>query len=136
MPDPNVVARTALGDIEARMGIPLLEELLAERDGLVQQVAALRARHAAWGTYGDLRKIELCKIAAALRGTAVAAGVKMTEAAIDEAAHADSRYIQFVTTATEEKTAWVLLEDRIQGIADTIQRANAIARFLAAEAHL
>ena len=60
----------------------------------------------------------------------------MTEAAIDEAAHADSRYVAFVAQATQEKAEWAVLENRVQGINDTIQRANAVARYLTAEAHL
>ena len=127
---------TSLGEIEARMGLPSLESLLAERDTLVQQVASLRARHGPFGTYQDLRKIELARVAATIRAKAVEAGAKITEAAIEEAAHSHSDYIAFVTDATNEKAGWIVRENRIQGIQDTIQRANVIGRFLAAEAHL
>lgn len=135
MPD-HIVAQTALGEIEARIGLQPLEELLAERDTLVQQVADLRARHGPFGTYQDIRKIQLASIAATLRAKAVAEERKLTEAAIDEAAHADGRYVDFVTMATREKAEWAVAENRIQGIGDTIRRANAIAHYLAAEAHL
>ena len=60
----------------------------------------------------------------------------MTESAIEQAAHADPRYMEFITHATREKAEWAIAENRITGIGDTILRANAIARYLAAEAHL
>lgn len=136
MPDTAVVAHTRLGDIEARMGLMPIEELLAERDELVRQVAPLRARHGPFGTFEALRKVELSTVAATLRAQAVAENRKMTEAAIDEGAHADSRYIAFVTVATSEKAEWAILENSIQGINDTINRGQAVAKYLAAEVTL
>lgn len=132
----TIVARSPFGEIEARIGLMPLEELLAERDALVREVAPLRARHGAFGTYGDLRKIELAKVAAVLRATAAAETRKVTEAALEEASHAAPSYIDFVTAATNEKARYFELENRIQGIEDTIQRANAVARYLASEARL
>lgn len=133
---PDHMVATALGEIEARMGIPSIESLLAERDELVQQVAPLRAKHGPFGTYDALRKVELSTIASALRAQAVADGRKMTEASIEEAAHSDSRYVTFVTIATQEKTEWATLENRITGVADTIRRGEAIAYYLSSEARL
>lgn len=124
------------GEVESRMGIQPLEELLHERDQLVKQVAPLRAKHGPFGTYGALRKVQLAAVAATIRAKAVEQGTKLTEAAIDEAAHASGAYMDFITQATREKTEWVLLENSVQGIQDTILRANAVARYLAAEAHL
>lgn len=134
--DAGWVPRSPFGEIEARMGIPSIESLLAERDDLVKQVAPLRAKHGPFGTYDALRKVELSTIASVLRAQAVADGRKMTEAGIDEAAHADDRYIAFITLATQEKAEWAILENTITGITDAIQRGNVIARYLAAEAHL
>lgn len=132
----RLVARSPFGEIESRIGLMPIEELLAERDDLVRQVAPLRAKHGPFGTYGDLRKIELAKVAAMLRAGAVAETRKITEAAIEEASHAAPPYVQFVVESTEEKARYFELENRIQGIEDTIQRANAVARYLSAEAML
>ncbi len=133
MPDQGIVARDALADIEDRMGLPSIDKLLAERADLIKRVAPLRARHGNGGTYGDLRKIELSQIAAALRAKAVAASTKLTEAAIDEAAHADDRYVKYVTQATTERVDFIEIEDQIQAINDQINRGQAIARYLSAE---
>lgn len=135
-PPIDPALRTPQMEIQDRMGIDPLEELLAERDDLVKQVAPLRARHGSFGTFDALRKVELATIAASLRAQAVLDGRKVTEAGLDEAAHADSRYIQFVTTATLEKAEWAMLENRIQGVNDTINRGNVVGRFLAQEAGL
>lgn len=134
MGKPDVVtARTPFGDLEARIGLVPIESLLAERDTLVQQVAELRARHGAFGTYDALRKVQLATIAAKLRAQALATGTKVTEASLDEAAHASPEYADFITQMTEEKAAWAIQENRITSISDTIQRGNVIGRFLASE---
>lgn len=125
-----------MGEIEARMGIIPLEELLAERDELVQQVARLRARHGPGGTWPDERKVELSKIAAMIRAQAVLEGKKMTEAWLDECSHSHDQYAAFIAAGTTEKADWVIAEARIEGIDFTIQRGQAIARYLSAEVHL
>lgn len=128
--------RTPTGEIESRMGLIPLEELLAERDELVAQVAPLRARHGSFGTYDALRTIELAKAAAAVRGRAVAESQKVTEAFIEEAARSSESYAAWVTQATLEKAEWAVLENRIDGINDTINRGQAVARYLSAEVSL
>lgn len=132
----QVIARDARAELEARIGIEPLESLLAERHELVQQVADLRARHGSFGTWGDLRKTELATIAQSIRARAIAETRKMTEAAIEEAAHADPRYVEFITDATRERARLTIAEDRIQAINDRIMRDQALARFVSAEAHL
>lgn len=127
---------STLGDIESRMGLPSVESLLAERDTLVQQIATLRAKHGPFGTFEALRKIELATIASSLRARALSEVRKITEAAIDEAAHADERYVRFMAEATQEKAEWAVQENRIVGIGETINRGNVIGRYLAAELHL
>jgi hypothetical protein len=137
MQQPDVVtARSPLGDIEARVGIPPIEELLAERDTLVKKLAPLRAKHGPGGIFQDERKVELAKIAAALRATWVGEAKKVTEAQIEEASHSDPRYVDYIVKATVEKAEYVVLENTVQGISDTIQRGNVIARYLANEVTL
>jgi len=134
---PDTVAPVStLSDIELRMGIPSLESLLAERDTLVKELAPLRAKHGPGGIFGDLRKAELAKVAAMIRAMAVGSQQKVTEAFIEESAHQHPTYTDFLTQATVEKARYFELENRAMGIADLIQRGNAVARYLAAEAHL
>lgn len=124
---------TPTGDIEARMGLIPLEELLAERDTLVSRLARLRAVYGPGGTFDAQRKIELSKAQALVRAQATLEGKKVTEAYLDEAAHCADSYVQCITDATSERADWITLEERVAGIDFTIQRGQAVARFLASE---
>lgn len=125
-----------MSDHEHRMGVVPLETLLAERDTLVKQVAPLRAKYGAWGTFEALRKIRLAQLAQLKRAELLRDGERLTEAAIEDAAHADERYVDFVTQATSERATWAVLENRVQGITDTIMRGQSVARFVTAETAL
>jgi hypothetical protein len=127
---------TPVGEIEQRMGIPPLEVLLAERDDLVRQVARLRALYGPGGTFDAQRKIELSKAAAVVRAQAVLEGKKVTESYLDEAAHTSNGYVDFIIQATSERADWILLEARIEGIDFTINRGQAVAKYLANEVSL
>jgi hypothetical protein len=133
--DP-VVGRSRMGDIEDRLGIRPIEELLHERQQAVEKVADLRAKHGSFGTWGDMRKSQLSTIKMRLRAEIQRDGGKSTEAALEDAAHADPGYTDLIITATQERARLTLLESRIEAIDMEIQRANAIARFCASEARL
>src|SRR5258706_11605351 len=95
--EPDVViARTSMAELEAKMGIPPLEGLLAERDELVAQVARLRAKHGSFGTWDSERKIALAAAAALVRGQASLEQKRITESAIDEGAHTHPSYVDFI----------------------------------------
>jgi hypothetical protein len=130
---PDEVYTPVMADIESRMGIDPIHILHATRAAKVAQVADLRARFGVGGTYNDLRKIELAQIAALLRAQALRDGVKLTESAIDESAHADARYMQFVADATSARAKWAILEDEIQAVDELINRGQACARFVSME---
>ena len=118
------------------MGIEPIAELLAERDELVEQVADLRARFGPGGTWNDLRKVKLAALAQIKRAAWTREGLKFTEAMVDEAAHADPSYVDEVIGATRARADWVRLENRIQGIEETINRGQAVARYVTSELHL
>ncbi len=132
----RIVALDPMAQVEERMGLRPVSELLAERETLVERVADLRARHGSFGTYGDLRKIELSRIAMMLRAQAVKDGIKVTEGGIEDAAHAHPDYVAFVTAATLQRAEWVRLENQIEAIEATIRRGQSVASYLSAEARL
>lgn len=136
MTKPGWVTRSPMADLEAKIGLQPLDELLAARDDLVEQAASLHARHGGWGTWDHERKSRLAIIAALLRAQALRDGVKVTEASLTEAAHASPDYMTFVTEATNDRAELFRLESKIQAIDATIQRANVIARYAANEARL
>lgn len=133
---PDVVYAEKMAGIEARMGLEPIHELLARRQELVEQVADLRARYGSFGTFDAMRKATLSQIKMQIRAQAVASGVKKTEACLDEEAHADARYVEFITTATQGRADLAVLESKIEHIDATIYRANVVARYLSAEAAL
>lgn len=132
----EILARSPMADIEARMGIVPVEELLAERRRLVEQVAELRARHGSFGTFDAERKSKLATIKMMLRARAARDQIKKTEMALEDEAHAHPDYVEFVAAATMERARLTKVEALIDSIDATIQRANAVARYLTAEAHL
>jgi len=133
---PDVVYAEKMADVETRMGLDPIHELLAKRQEFVEQVADLRARYGSFGTFDPMRKATLSQIKMLIRAQSVAAGVKKTEACLDEEAHADARYVEFITSATQGRADLAVLESKIEHIDATIYRANAIARYLSAEAAL
>lgn len=129
--------RAPMREVETRLGVEPIDRLLAERDGLVEQVATLRARYGGWGTFDHLRKMELARIAGLIRAQSVRDKEgKVTQAEVDDRAHSHPDYRDFITTATTERAQWVKLEAKIENIDATIQRANAVVRYLTSEAKL
>lgn len=120
-------------ELESRAGVEPLDELLAQRQALVEQVAPLRALYGPFGVWDAQRKVELAKSQAIVRAEALAKGVKVTEAFIDEAAHAGDRYADFIIQSTEARANWIVLEEQIQAITDRIQRGNVLGRFASQE---
>lgn len=116
-----------------RLGIVPLEGLLAERDALVKQVAPLRAKYGSFGTWDSIRKIELAKLAGIIRAKALESGKRLSNDEVDDLSHADPRYQDFVIEATRQRGEWTILENRISGIEETINRGQVIGRFLANE---
>jgi hypothetical protein len=129
----TVVHASPQTDVEQRMQLIPLEDLLRERDDLVTQVARLRALYSAGGTFDALRKIELSKAAAVVRAQATLEGKKVTEAYLDEMAHVSKSYVDFIVKATSERADWITLEARIEGIDFTINRGQACAKYITAE---
>lgn len=123
-------------DTEEQLGIQPIDEMLANRAKLVDQVADLRARFGSFGTFDHLRKIELSRIAGLVRAQAVRDKVKMTAAEVEDATHSHPDYRDFITAATARRAEWVKVESQIEAIDATIQRANAIVRYITSEARL
>lgn len=132
----NLTLRSPMALLEERLGLDPVSEMMARRERLVDQVADLRAKHGSWGTWDHARKTELATIKMVLRAQAQRDGVKVTEASLEDSAHADPRYMEFVTNATVERANLTRLEAKIETIDATIQRANTLTRYLQAEARL
>jgi AraC-like DNA-binding protein len=87
--------------------------LIDEIEALDNTAAPLRAVYGSFGTFEYERKNLLCAIADELRLSYQSAGVKYTEAQIDQKAHADPRYIARITLATQERTRLALIDAEV-----------------------
>jgi len=131
------MALTPMGRIESgKLGIQPIEELLAQRQHIVNKVADLRARFGPFGTFDHLRKIELARLKALIRIQATRDKIKMTGDQVDDEAHAHPDYLEFISAATIKRAEWVRLESQIEEIDMTIQRGQAVARYTSSELYL
>lgn len=129
-------APSGRADVEARIGIQPIEELLDERRTHVEKAASLRARYGPFGTWDHERKTRIAGIKATIRAQYARDGVKVTEAQLDDEAHGHPDYKDFIVQATRDRAEWIRAENKIQDVNDLIQRDAAIARHVAAEARL
>lgn len=86
------------------------EGLIDDIEALDTTAAPIGAVYGSFGTFEYERKNLLCAIADELRLSFQSAGVKYTEAQIDQKAHADPRYVARITLATQERTTLALLD--------------------------
>ena len=120
-------------EIELRAGVEPLNQLLSERDVLVEQVADLRAKFGPFGTFDHLRKIELSRIKSVVRLQAMQDNRKMNNDQVDEEAHEHPDYTQFVVQATKDRARWMRFEAKIEAIDYRIQRGQGLLRYAASE---
>ena len=123
-------------DMELKMSIIPIAELLPERAKLVDKVADLRARFSTFGTWDALRKIELSRIKGLLRAQATRDKRKLTLVQLDEEAHAHADYVDFVIQGTKDRAEWTRCEERIKAMDMTVNRGQAVAKYAVAELHL
>lgn len=127
-----------MAEIEARASVQPIEELLDERATLIQRVANLRAVYGSFGTWEAQRKMMLARLKGQVRAEALrgATARKLTNDQIDDEAHDHPEYMDFITMATKERAAWIVLEAKIEAIDFRVQRGQAVLRFASAEARL
>jgi chorismate mutase len=125
---------SAMAAAEVRMGLDPIENLLDERQHLVEELATLRAKYGSFGVFDHIRKTELAQLRVRLRAQYTAAGVKrVTNDQLDDEAHAHPDYLALITQALHDRATWVRLEERLAAIDFTINRGQSVARFVTAE---
>lgn len=129
---------TPMGDLEAKIGIPSIEELLAERDELVKQAAPLWAKYGPGEVWTHIRKSTLSTLELLYRAKAADANPpeKMTDAIASAKAHDDERYTDLLTQAVKDRETLYLLQDRIDAVNQMIMRGNVVASYAKQEARL
>lgn len=120
-------------EIEARVGIDPLDRLLAERERLAGEASKLYAVYGPFGTAEHRRKVALALAELQVRDRLAADGEKATEGKVDALARSHPTYLAFLDGMEAGRAEWLVTETQLQGIADRIQRGNALTRFAASE---
>lgn len=120
-------------DIESRVGIEPLDQLLARRAELVAEAASLYAVYGPFGTIEHRRKVALAMSELQVRADFESRGLKVTEGKVDATARTHSTYLKFLEEMEAGRAQWLVTETDIQGITDRINRGNQLTRYAATE---
>lgn len=125
--------RTA-AEIEDTAGVDRIDELLAQRHAIVQEVAPLRALYGGNGIANHRLKVELSRIQARLYAEAQARNEKKpSDDYVDRLAHADDGYAAMVELMTTQAARWVELEEALEAIDMRVNRGQALLRYASSE---
>lgn len=116
-------------DTELRAGVQPIEELLDEHRHVRQKFAALWAKYGPGGVADHMRKAELARLVEYLRAMAIAEERKVTEAALDAAAHSHKQYLDFIAEMTKERAEFYELQAQLQEIEWKVNRGQAMIRY-------
>jgi hypothetical protein len=125
-----------MSDIEDRIGIVGLDELLARRQELTKEAASLYAVYGPFGTAEHRRKIVLAMAELRVRADLALTAEKATEGKVDAMARTHAMYLEFIDAMEAGRAEWLVAETKLQSIADHIQRGNALMRFATQEVRL
>lgn len=120
-------------DIELRAGVFSADELLAERLALTAQLAPLDAVVGPAGIGEAQLKSLRYGIAAEARQAAADAGVKITEAAIEEKALSDPRYRTKLDEMEKLRVEYVIVKGLVDRLTAKLQWAQSLLRYAANE---
>lgn len=120
-------------DIESRVGIEPLDELLARRAELVAEAASLYAVYGPFGTIEHRRKVALALAELQVRADFATLGEKVTEGRVDATARTHPTYLKFLEEMEAGRAQWLVTETNIQDITDRINRGNQLTRYAATE---
>jgi hypothetical protein len=92
---------------------------------IIDDTALLQALHGEQGKFDALRKATWCQIAVRIRDEAYANGRKITEAEIEQRAHAHPDYVAFLARSVSEHAQWAMLPDVKSAPIDAAYAADA-----------
>lgn len=125
---------TTTEEIELRVGIEPIDQLLGMRRSVVDAIANLRAVYGPFGTWEHQRKGELSRIKSLIRLQAMKDSRKLNNDQVDEEAHEHPDYAAFVIRATRERADYFRLEAKVEDIDYRINRGQALIRYVSSEA--
>jgi hypothetical protein len=126
----------AMTALEAKAEAESLEELHQERREIVSELAALEALHGMNGLWDDKRRSLRAAIATEIRDRMAAEGKKVTEGLIEDMAHADHRYTDFIDHGLADRMQYLQLKVRRDEIQERIRNRELTLTAYSAEARL
>jgi hypothetical protein len=107
--------------LEDRAGLESLDALQARRRQIVEDLTPLEAVHGPGGIWDERRRSLRGVIATQIREDARLSGTKITEAAVEDASNADTRYMSFLDEGLDERIRYYTLKVQRDEIAERIR---------------
>jgi len=120
-------------EIEMGAGIEPIDELIAQHRKHRERHAVLWAKYGPGGVADNLRKVELSRIKENIRAMAAATGAKVTEAALEDAAHAHNDYFAMVSLMQVERQEFSEVDAKLREIEWRFNRGQGLLRYAANE---
>lgn len=122
-----------VGSHAAALGVEPLDEIVAGLQATDEEYAQLWALHGPGNGWDTQRKALWSLLATEMRDDAATKGEKVTEAALEQRAHAHPKYQRFLTDGIVSRARFAHLES-IRGVLTLrANRGQALARILANE---
>ena len=128
-----IFAQDRFDEAQARCGVQPVDELLHQREMLISSHSTLLAKHQSYNIFDAERKKRLAVAALRVRDDLLAKGEKLTEKAVEDRAHADPAYQQFLSDWVVEGAQAVVVQDKIDAITERIRRGGLVMRAHASE---
>lgn len=138
--EPRRLWRPNDDEYESAHGMEPLADLHAERDRIAAEYAGLRPLFGPAKMWEHQRKALLALIELELREgwtrNEVTKDLKLTESAVDAAAHVDPRYTKFLNDGIAGATRFEVLSVQMGNLEERSQRGQVIGRLRASEMHM
>jgi len=116
------------GDVERSMGVDPIDGLLAQLEATREAWATGAALYGPGGTFDNLRKVKLSIVECSIRDEKAEKGEKVTEASIEQQAHADLAYTAWLDNHTVARANWLRLDAEREDVRMRINRGQAVLR--------
>lgn len=120
-------------DAETRAGVEPIDQLLAERDQIVGELAPLWAEYGPGGVGEHRLSAERSRIIGLLRASAAMHEQKVTEAALEAGSRAHPDYIALMAKQTTERATFFKKQEELRAIDFRLNRGQALLRAYASE---
>lgn len=120
-------------DIESNAGVESVDELLAKRFTIVEELAPLWAEYGPGGLGESRLSAERARLVEYLRSMAAKDERKVTESGLETASRAHKDYLDKMAEITTERAKFFKLQEQMRAIDFKINRGQSLLRAYASE---